>query len=1223
MQGIINHEISTFAEALFADGQLMKGGKCIFEDKKAKCQESILFAQGFTHEISYKEIVIGDTETVTIGIRLEQKIVTYLEDPDLVDPAEGTQNHNEPGADRLQFTSEWAREDELTGTPEEEFYPIHDFKDGGLINPVLAPPTLDSTREMLARYDNAANGSYVDFGLEVQFEENDTDGGEFHVCFLDQGCAHVEGYEIEYAYAVRFNVKWATDVREVTNESQVFVGDGKYRTRWNPIARVTEIDGIKQITTEVKRGQERSGSDLLSPRPVNKILEVKQSTAQGASVDLIFIQGTDYQHLPNTDYVDWLATGDNQPDPGEMYTITYWYNAQVDPFEFTPGAEALDIRGFAPGTDFRIDYEFFLPRSDRVVLNRHGEIKVLEGVPDILNPLPPESGEGLAIAVVRCEYGKEPKITMDYFKAFKMSDIQHMLNRIEECQYNIARLSLQEDIRGTDPATIKKNIFVDPFFDDDMFDHGMKCTCMAFGSVLLPGMDMLTTPIKNGDEIWLPFSEVSVIRQGAYSKARHINELTWSAAPPAQVKITPQTHTWINTRSFRQVFRGWTNRTTSSSGSTTNTVWGWSWWGRASTTEVSTQTSQSTSRSTSSEDVLDTQRDDGPAVIPRISIQVIASVFNAGEEVLVTLDGKSCGSGLHADGNGDFNQTVTVPAGVRSGSKELRVTGAESGVTGARPFTATPLREIRTRTTTTVTNINTNTRTIRTVRRWNWQVRNDPLAQTFEVDYDCYTTSAEIRFTAAPTTFVDVFLCETVVGFPDRNRAVAEARLRPAACLVNSTGQERWTKFDWINPVRLNAGIHYCMVVECTDSNAAISVAKLGDRNNAGKWMTTQAYDAGILLQSANGVTWTPIQTEDMAFAINRAQFVSQNEVILGTGNVQNATDLMLGAECDILPGTAIEFSAYLLDRLVNGKPSKFVVVPDDPLTIENYTGRLQYKAILKTDSPLRSPAIGGDVELTVGTIKFPSQYICRAWKCDGDNININIDQLVPTVACSIEVFFQDSTQFFDPADGFNIGDMTGNAGLTAAFNSVTDQPAVQCAMKTQFRRAHIGKRWGDTEADERVVTGFKVTSSNDQGFRGNTDASKITAFLLGGDTDDPTVAHVLGQITRPNTPGMVLEIQPDNVESNRMCLYHWVKLESDDLADDKDWYVAEVQFYVQSWVKCNPQPDPNPLGDGWTDMTYKGTGLSGNKTTRIKIVLDSQDNTERPSARNLRAYVH
>jgi spermidine/putrescine-binding protein len=44
-------------------------------------------------------------------------------------------------------------------------------------------------------------------------------------------------------------------------------------------------------------------------------------------------------------------------------------------------------------------------------------------------------------------------------------------------------------------------------------------------------------------------------------------------------------------------------------------------------------------------------------------------------------------------------------------------------------------------------------------------------------------------------------------------------------------------------------------------------------------------------------------------------------------------------------------------------------------------------------------------------------------------------------------------------------------------------------------------------------------------------------------------------------------------------------------------------------------------LSDGFVDMAFEVTGLAL-ATTKIKIVMDTTDNTQRPKARNLRAFI-
>jgi hypothetical protein len=1372
LQAIQNHELAIFAGALFNDGDIIAGGQIEFieadeEDKNDgdgagkdddgkivddgggegcwSCPETKFFAQGFMHEINEKQFDIESHETVNIGIVITTKIVSWQKDPDLVDPAVGTQNYGEPGAERLQMLSEWVKESDLNADDPDankrEFYPIHIFVDGLYKPPVTQESGISSTRHLVARYDEAANGSYVASGMRVQFEKDDLEH-EDHVCFIDEGLAHVEGYEVNYEYTKRFRVPMATQTRKVNNESQVSTGDGMYSTRWGPIARVLEIDGIREVTMEVERGPATSGADILMPRPVNRILRIWQTAAQNGSADIEFVQGTDYQHPANTDMVDWLIGG-LQPNPRSVYMIQYWYNAQVEPVNFVPGSTQLDIRGFAQGTDFRIDYEFFLPRCDRVTLLKTGDVKVLQGVPDLLEPTPPSNVSGLSVSVVYVEYGKEPIIDVEYFRSFKMSDVQAMFSRMADIQFNIAQLMLKEETRSQDPATTKKNIFVDPFHNEDKFDHGLENTCQAFDGVLLPGVELQAVALRGDDEIQLPFTEELSTQQDRYCWWIRVNRVAWQGrGRRISLGLKPSRFTWAGKSDFQRLFRGWMSRKTKASN-----IKGWDWLKDERKKRMDAVPGKTTE------------------VMPQISIRVNAGIFDENEDVEIRFDEEVIQTVSSAPNN-EVDTTFTIPPNTLAGAKQVYVIGKTTGRAESVPFVGVPL----------------NYKIEKKIPRRRGKVLGDPVAQTFEVEEDQYISSVDLRWFRAPALYQDIFITECQVGFPDRNKTIAATRKsadeiveisynsranyhflswrhktgwgdpknwgwsgggricpiteraiqwpallftgneQPLTPVFSTVGLKQltmyfwvrgfglegdnnlivewydgskwqqisymdgvwlneyprarwvqipqewcgktnnrvrfrlngkqldssdevaimrtwvigydetipepdsWTTVDFPKPVFLKKDTQYALVIESFDTKAHIWVGYKGWKDQNGKWMTEPPYKKGCYLWSSNGETWNPVQHGDLAFKLKKAKYENKSDVSLGVINVSKITDVIFSTHVDQFPDTELEFTARLMDRLIGGEPDEFVVNIDDPLCIEEYTGRIEFVAKMSTTNTNLTPVVDGDTQLQVGVVKFPSQYITRSWEMDGGQITANLYQMLPDVTTSIEMFYQDFCGTAAQDEGTPIGNANGNGALIAAYDGNPDKAMDACAAMIDNRRCYIGKDWG--KGVEYCVSGFKITGSNDGGFRGTGETVPIIATLMGSDTDDPLTAHELDSMALANVNGLVM-LNEYKVLTEGNFRYHWVKLEDEDGAsDDKSWYIAQVVFFVHKWERMNPKPNPKPIGDGWKDTEYNAvfktiSNPKLRKETRIKIVQNSSDDAERPAARNLRVYVH
>ncbi len=930
----LRYNLKQIADALFSDGSILKGGSISINTTTniATCQESIAYAnEGYTVLIPSGVVSLVGMGEEVLGFATLEETITEDEDSTLRDPAVGTRNYNEPGAARLKITARWCKQIDLQ--PEEYFYPIHTIVDSILTTQEVVAPELESTRQLIAKYDYGSNGSYVIDGFTPGFAEDDVVGHE-HIMTMSEGEARVEGYSVAFQYAQKVRVPYAEDTREIAGEPKSYTGAGWYDMSFTPIASVIEILGIAQTTESVRKGAGGS-ADALTNYPVVSIVSV----VYGATTYTPGSPGSGDYYLDSNRYVNWSNPGPAiEPPPDVYYDVTYQYTSQPTATVHTNRTQ-LYVDNLAVGTTFFVDYTYYLPRIDRIYLLKDGDFAVVKGVPDDLNPIPPESAIGLQLAQIHVVYGEDPIYTPDYFRAYKMSDIKNLFDKMAELQYNLARLSLTEDARAYDPTSIKKNIFVDPFFDDDLRDIGSGVdNAIIAEKVLRPNVDWSIFNVRNGSPITKAYTPEATITQDSYSKSRQINELTWTSAPPGHITLEPSRYSWMS----REISRSFEE-------------WSW-WWGGGSETSTSISDQNVT------------------AEIPQININIQGGIFNAGESVEIWFDQKLVTT-INADGLGMLNNTFQIPTGVMSGSKLVECVGTVTGVRASNTFTAQPFE-----------------RTVTTIRR-RFQIWNDPLAQTFTLEEDNFIHSLQILCTTAPIEFIDVLVCETQVGIPDRNKAIAVKRLFPGDITLGS-----WTEFTFDDLVFCQRNVEYAFVVECTDSTAEVRVAELGKWDIAkNRWITSQTYDVGVMLQSANGSTWSPIQTEDLAFIMSRKTFTTTpEEVNLGTISVTNATDLLLMVGVDNFPNTSASFTATI-NR--GGGDEIISIKPYVPVEVDTYTGDVTIKVNISSSDDRYTPVIEGDIQMAVGLLDVPSIYTSRFFNVDGTDIKVYIDLQEPTAA--------------------------------------------------------------------------------------------------------------------------------------------------------------------------------------------------------------------------------
>jgi hypothetical protein len=264
------------------------------------------------------------------------------------------------------------------------------------------------------------------------------------------------------------------------------------------------------------------------------------------------------------------------------------------PFEF--GGRKFNQQGnsssniLASDESILLNYNFYLPRIDRIFLDKNGEFIVKSGVPDE-NPNPPQPvDESLEIASIFLPpylYDtKKASIASFDYKRYQMSDISKLENRIKNLEYyttlsllesetsnlqivdssglnrfksgffvdNLSTLTSQEDRIG-----IRNSI--DPFFNLLRPSHYtnsidlLLATTGQLGIGATTNEDLQNIPTSNiignnikksGDIITLDYTNVEFIKQPYATRVENVQPyiLTfWEG----DVKLNPSSDIWIDT----------------------------------------------------------------------------------------------------------------------------------------------------------------------------------------------------------------------------------------------------------------------------------------------------------------------------------------------------------------------------------------------------------------------------------------------------------------------------------------------------------------------------------------------------------------------------------------------------------------------------------------------------------------------------------------------------
>lgn len=160
----------------------------------------------------------------------------------------------------------------------------------------------------------------------------------------------------------------------------------------------------------------------------------------------------------------------------------------------------------------------------------------------------------------------------------------------------------------------------------------------------------------------------------------------------------------------------------------------------------------------------------------------------------------------------------------------------------------------------------------------------DPLAQTIMVDEPggIFATSIDLYFADYDENIpVSAHLVPTLVGLPTQTIVPFTKVVKTLTSANVSDDASVATRFTFEAPVHLQQGVEYAIVVMSMSDKPKLYVSEMGeyDLTNPTYRISKQPY-AGVFFKSQNASTWTPDQSKDMKFKLNRANFSTSSGTV-------------------------------------------------------------------------------------------------------------------------------------------------------------------------------------------------------------------------------------------------------------------------------------------------------------------------------------------------------
>ncbi|EON2339053.1 hypothetical protein ACLLKL_002023 [Escherichia coli] len=318
-----------------------------------------------------------------------------------------------------------------------------------------------------------------------------------------------------------------------------------------------------------------------------------------------------------------------------------------------------------------------------------------------------------------------------------------------------------------------------------------------------------------------------------------------------------------------------------------------------------------------------------------------------------------------ADQNGVIKGKFHIdPLKFKAGTKQVRFLGEPAATEKERSHAETTFTGMGTVVTNTLRNVN--------------NIMNsyyDPLAQTFMLNNPRQISAVEVYLVTPGTTSLMVQLRETTAGFPTRT-ILAEGRIDPQ----DPAYKTGWVKVRFDKPYYAAANVEYAVVVLANDATTTVGISELGkqDQNDPKRpYVTTQPYQVGVLLSSANASTWTAHQDKDLTFRLYCNKYDKQPRTIeMGTFTLPNDTSDLLVSALTTTPATGADADLTLTFLDANNQA---MTVSDGQVIKRGDVvhGKVSVKATLRC-TDYASATIEPGSQIIAGVIATSGTYVTR-----------------------------------------------------------------------------------------------------------------------------------------------------------------------------------------------------------------------------------------------------
>lgn len=1075
ISGLIYGNMKKVTDLMIMDGSIVTGCGLFWDKEKFKLslEAGKIYFGGLVIDVEPRVWLYTPANPLTnqiptgkcvVCVEVFKEVIDERDDPSLADPVEYFENYNEPAAVRIKYKtiprilleSEYEESTKINKSlidiiAIESSYEFN-IADIEIKGPTKDKPYISMMNNMLAQRTYDESGNFIAIGLLTTTEAFPDDSNYYNIR-VSSGRCYVQGYQHNFNSETVKRTNGATDIGgtgSVLREQHTFLGLKKYRLNHKYIVNDNSIIIHGQVwRKEVPVESKVINVDLIDSvyYPITKVTKVWYG-------DTVYYQDEDGVKVDTGDLVIdggqriiWNNTR-NKPPAGTTYLINIIqqqkFNKNVnynisndDDYNYYVEFINTDRTPIVIGSDFSIEYNWYLSRYDVVYVDDNGNIKIEKGIPgeDYEISIPTLPIYVLPLANIKVEPGKNPvsyAVTQFGIHRIPVSEMHSMRKRLSNVEFNLTLTQLEKEAQdkhlGKESSHSLSGIFTDGFVNtkkSDIYHPEYNCTIDIFKEECkLPLEYSIETHNdisfnnipKNQEFLTLPYINNAVADwQRFVTDSNDVNPYKLVHRYP-MIVVDPKyvvsfDDKVVSTRNEYLPAKLLYSRKTE----TVNTVVNPGASGnRLATIDVKETSTKETQTTTEKLGTLITELERiGLPYIKPTSVKITGKNFLMGSELEILVDnirvnaqpvlstgttaGKMAGT-IKVAPNGSFTALFTTPKNLTSGSKQViaRVWAnyaIDPNFVPQKENTAINesyydeanaifegyayLRHFEQKI--QMREIKTETTT---VRRQVFQqiVNGDPVAQTFIFPVDTYITGIDLFFKSISNEDnAEVFfeIRDTLLGQPT-DSALFQTTLDKALIRTSDNGTVA-THIDFPEPIKLSATKYYSFVVGSGNVGFELWYSKMGNKDIVTNTLVESQPHQGVMLLSSNKNTWTPLQECDVTFVLYRCKFEKEYEYISKPFRSKIGHFSLLNSSIDM-----VKYDNTTLDIFYKINDGAWKTLIPDELYVVNYDRNsiptLQLKIVMKTDNDSYSPRINlKNIEIITSRYKNRGSYVTKS----------------------------------------------------------------------------------------------------------------------------------------------------------------------------------------------------------------------------------------------------